>query len=152
MTPTTSLLEHRLVLADYEEIINASERFSAEPQWAETTQTIVIEEKYEKIDDTKRESKFRAITNILMECSKHRVLEAFKWRTGRDASSTRPAEFWEALAKVAPTLQHLSFNFYSHELHRMEETGVSVRHPLNRYSHMVLMLSFRLSSHRAFLS
>jgi hypothetical protein len=35
--------------------------------------------------------------------------------------------FWEALAKVAPRLQHLSFNFYNHELHRMKEKGISVR-------------------------
>jgi len=152
MTPTTSLLEHRLVLADYEEIINASKRFAAEPQWAETTQTIVIEEKHEDIDDTKREDVFRAITAILVDCSKHQVLKAFKWQTRGGGSWTRPAEFWEALAEVAPMLQHFSFNFFSHELRRMAETGVSVRHPLNHYSHMVLMLSFRLSSHRAFLS
>jgi hypothetical protein len=101
--PTTS--EHRLVLTDYEEIVNASKTFAAEPQLAETTQIIVIEEKREKIDDTKRENKFRAITTILTECSKHRVLEAFKWRTGLDDSSTRPAEllggFSQSCAKVA---------------------------------------------------
>jgi len=67
---------HRLVLTDYEEIINASKTFAAEPHLAETTQVIVIEEKdhdeFEEIDDTKRENKFCAITTILTECSKHR--------------------------------------------------------------------------------
>ena len=55
---------------------------------AETTQVIIINEEEEdgedgEIDDTKRENKFRAITTILTECSKHRVLEAFKWYTVR---------------------------------------------------------------------
>ena len=45
---------------------------------AETTQVIIINEEEEdgedeEIDDTKRENKFRAITTILTECSKHRV-------------------------------------------------------------------------------
>ena len=122
--PTT---KHRLVLTDYEEIIDASKKLATEPQLAETTQIVVIEEKPKGIDETTRENQFRAITSILTECSKHRVLEAFKWRTGSDDSSTRPAEFWEALAKVAPTLQHLSLDFYPHELCRMNETGISVR-------------------------
>ena len=79
--PTTS--KHRLVLKDYEAIINAGKTFTAEPQLAETTQVIIINEEEEdgedgEIDDTKRENKFRAITTILTECSKHRVLEAFK--------------------------------------------------------------------------
>ncbi len=131
MSPTTS--EHRLVLTDYEEIANASKKFAAEPQLAETTRIIVIEEiddeesDDEEIVDTKRENTFRAITTILTECSKHQVLEAFKWHTTPDDSSTRPAEFWEALAKVAPKLQHLSFDFHNHELRRMEEKGISVR-------------------------
>ena len=100
-------------------------------QLAETTQVIIIneeeDEEDEEIDDTKRENKFRAITTILTECSKHRVLEAFKWYTGSsmkwdmDDTSTRPAEFWEALTQVAPQLQHLSLDFYTHELHRMKE-------------------------------
>jgi len=145
--PTTS--QHRLVLTDYEEIVNASKTFAAEPQLAETTQIIVIEEKHEEIDDTKRENKFRAITAILMECSKHRVLEAFKW-SGRDNSSTRPAELWEALAKVAPKLQHLSLSFHNHELHRMKEKGISVRGSL--LTLLFLCYSFRPSSLRRFLS
>ena len=119
--------EHRLFLKDYEAIINASKEFSAQPQLAETTQIIVIEEKHQEIDDIKKENKFRAITSILTDCSKHRKLEALKWHTGRDDSLTRPAEFWEALSKTAPNLQHLSFNFYTHELHRMKEKGISVR-------------------------
>ena len=102
--PTTS--EHRLVLKSYEAIINASKKFTAEPQLAETTQIIIIEENEEEenkeeenkeedeeIDDTKRENKFRAITGILTDCSKHRKLEAFKWHTSCYDSSTRPAEF-----------------------------------------------------------
>ena len=122
--PTT---KHRLVLTDYEEIIDASKKLATEPHLAETTQTVVIEEKRKSIDETMRENQFRAITTILTECSKHRVLEAFKWRTGLDDSSTRPAEVWEALAKVAPNLQHLSLDFYTHELGRMNDTGISVR-------------------------
>jgi hypothetical protein len=61
------------------------------------------------------------------------MLEAFKWDTvpawlrSPDDTSTRPAEFWEALAKVAPNLQHLSLDFYTHELNRMKERGISVR-------------------------
>ena len=130
MTPPTTS-EHRLILEDYEEIIDASKTFAAEPQLAETTQVIIIEEIDEETDDTMRENKFRAITTILTECSKHMVLEAFKWHTGLilkwDDSSTRPAEFWEALSKVAPKLQHLSLDFHTHELHRMNEMGISVR-------------------------
>ena len=48
-----------------------------------------------------------------------------KW--DMDDNSTRPAEFWEALTQVAPQLQHLSLEFYAHELQRMKETGISVR-------------------------
>ena len=122
--PTTS--EHRLVIEDYEEFIDAAKNFVAKPQLAETTKVIIIEE----IDDTMREDKFRAVTTILTECSKHMVLKAFKWHAGLvlkwDDSSTRPAEFWEALTKLAPNLQHLSLDFYTHELHRMKETGISV--------------------------
>ena len=129
-----------IVLKDHQAIINAGKTFTAEPQLAETTQVIIINEEEEdgedgEIDDTKRENKFRAITTILTECSKHRVLEAFKWYTGsstpvkwdKDDNSTRPAEFWEALTQVAPQLQHLSLEFYAHELQRMKETGISVR-------------------------
>jgi hypothetical protein len=123
--PTTSA--HRLVLKDYKSIINAGKTFAAEAKLAETTQIIDIEENDEEIDETKRENKFRAITTILTECSKHRKLEAFKWDTYPNDSSTRPAEFWEALTKVAPKLQHLSLDFYTHELQRMKETGISVR-------------------------
>jgi hypothetical protein len=139
--PTTSA--HRLVLKDYEAIINASKAFAANPQLAETTQIIIIEEeelqeelqeedeqeqkKDQEIDDTKRENRFRAITAILTDCSKHGKLEALKWHSSPDDSSTRPAEFWEALTKLAPSLQHLSFNFHIHELHRMKEMGISVR-------------------------
>lgn len=123
--PTST--EHRLVLTNYEGIVNASKTFAAEPQLAKTTRIIVIQEMREKIDDTQREHKFHAITTILTECSKHQVLEGFKWHTGLDDSSTRPAELWEALAKVAPTLQDLSLYFHSHELRRMEEKGISVR-------------------------
>ena len=142
---TTS--KHRLVLKGYESIINAGKTFTADPQLAETTQIIIIDddeedeedewdgwdEEDEEIDYAKRENKFRAITSILMECSKHRVLEAFKWYTGTTSNwdtsntSTRPAEFWEALTQVAPNLQHLSLDFYTHELQRMKETGISVR-------------------------
>ena len=73
--------EHRLFLKDYEAIINASKEFAAQPQLAqpqlaETTQIIVIEEKHQEIDDIKKENKFRAITSILTDCSKHRKLEA----------------------------------------------------------------------------
>ena len=133
--PTTSA--HRLVLKDYEAIVNASKEFAANPQLAETTQIIVIEEELqeqdepeqeedEKVDNTKIDNKFRAITAILTDCSKHGKLEAFKWHS-QDGSSIRPAEFWHALTKVAPTLQHFSFNFHVHELHRMKEMGISVR-------------------------
>ena len=171
--PTTSA--HRLVLKDYEAIDNASKAFAANPQLAETTQIIVIEEELEKedeedqeddeeddeeeqeedeqkqeddeeleedqedqeedeqeqeedeeVDNTKIDNKFRAITAILTDCSRHGKLEAFKWHS-RDGSSTRPAEFWQALTKVAPTLQHFSFNFHVHELHRMKKMGISVR-------------------------
>ena len=59
--PTT---KHRLVLTDYEEIIDASKKIAAEPQLAETTQILVIEEKRERIDEAKRENQFRAITTI----------------------------------------------------------------------------------------
>lgn len=134
MTLHTGTLKHRLVLKDYEDIINASKTFAAE-----TTQIIVIEEKDEKVDDIRKEHKFRAITSILRECSKHRMLEAFKWHTGpADSNSTRPAEFWEALTSVGPNLQHLSFNFYTHELHRIKETGISVR--AGCYSHPLLLV------------
>ena len=122
--PTT---KHRLVLADYDEIIDASKKLAAEPRLAETVQIVVVEDKHGRIDEIMRENQFRAITTILTECAKHRVLEAFKWRTGSGDSSTRPAEFWEALAKVAPNLQHLSLDFYTHELGRMNDTGISVR-------------------------
>ena len=132
--PTISA--HRLILKDYKAIINASKTFAAEPKLAETTQIIDIdEEKDEEIDDTKTENKFRAITTILTDCSKHRKLEAFKWRACPDDTSTRPAEFWEALTRLAPILQHLSFNFYTHELHRMKEDRKSTRlnssHPVS---------------------
>ena len=100
---TTS--ERRFVLKGYE-IVNASKAYAAEPMLAETTQTIIIEEEDEEIDDTKRENKFRAITSILTDCLKHRKLEAFKWHTDWEAQAswTRPAEFWEALTKDAPNL------------------------------------------------
>jgi hypothetical protein len=104
---------------------NACQKFTTETHLAETTRIIVIEENYKRIDDTKKADICRAITTILTESSKHQVLKAFKWHTMQ--SLTRPAEFWEALAKVAPNLQHLSFNFSMHELHRMEELGISVR-------------------------
>jgi hypothetical protein len=142
--------EHRLVLTDYDEIINASKRFAAEPRLAETMQIIVIEEKPEKdreIDDTDREHKFRAVTAILTECSKHEVLEAFRWHS-QGVSSTRPAEFWEALTKVAPKLQHLGFNFHTHELHRMDKMGISVMMDLlNRYTLLILILILFMCFH-----
>ena len=149
----------RLVLKDYEAIIDASKAFADNPQLAETMRVIVIEERVEDDDDEeeddeevtedeegegddvqeddgeefqededddetlqKRENKFRAIATILTDCSK---LEAFKWHS-LDQSSTRPAEFWEALTKLAPKLQHLNFNFHIHELDRMKEMGISV--------------------------
>ena len=136
----------RLVLKDYEEIINASKAFGDNPLLAETMRVIIIEEEEEEEEEVdlgdvqeddgeefqedeedeetvqKRENKFRAITTILTDCSK---LEAFKWHS-LDQSSTRPAEFWEALTKLAPNLQHLSFNFHIHELDRMKEMGISV--------------------------
>ena len=149
--PTTS--KHQLVLKDYEAIINACNAFTSEPQLAETVQIIVIEEKHKEIDDTRRENKFRAITSILTDCSKHRKLEALKWHTGPDDSSTRPAEFWEALNKVAPNLQHLSFNFYTHELHRMKEMGILVRGRifLNSCSRTFLVFNALLSFRPSFL-
>ena len=108
-----SASEHLLTLGDYEDFIDESKSFAAEPQLAETTQVIIIEEYDDEIDGTKMEEKFRAITTILTECSKHRVLKAFKWHMGYTRllrnevhdTSTRPAEFWEALAKVAPLLK-----------------------------------------------
>ena len=155
--PTASA--HRLVLKDYEAIINASKAFAANPQLAETMQIIIIEEVQEddeeevqdeehdeelfqeedEEDENKlreRENKFRAITTILTDCSKHQKLEAFKWHS-LDQSSIRPAEFWEALTKLAPNLQHLSFNFHIHELDRMKETGISVRRAESLFSHVV---------------
>ena len=161
--PTASA--HRLVLKDYEAIINASKAFAANPQLAETMQIIIIEEEVQEDDDEEddekevqdgehdeevfqeedeedenklqeRENKFRAITTILMDCSKHQKLEAFKWHS-LDQSSTRPAEFWEALTKLAPNLQHLNFNFHIHELDRMKETGISVRRAESLFSHVV---------------
>ena len=164
--PTASA--HRLVLKDYEAIINASKAFAANPQLAETMQIIIIEEVQEddeeeddeendeeevqdeehdeelfqeedEEDENKlreRENKFRAITTILTDCSKHQKLEAFKWHS-LDQSSTRPAEFWEALTKLAPNLQHLSFNFHIHELDRMKETGIWVRRAESLFSHVV---------------
>ena len=152
--PTTS--EHLLFLKDYEAIINASKKFAAETtqiiiieeggEEEEDEDEDEDEEEEEGEDDDeddeeeeaegeeekkkKRENKFRAVTTILTECSKHRMLEAFKWHTGPDNTSTRPAEFWEALAKVAPNLQHLSLDFYTHELHRTKEMGISVRGPI----------------------
>ena len=114
--PTASA--HRLVLKDYEAIINASKAFAANPQLAETMQIIIIEEVQEddeedddeendeevqdgehdeevfqeenEEDENKlqeRENKFRAITTILTDCSKHQKLEAFKWHS-LDQSST----------------------------------------------------------------
>ena len=108
--PTASA--HRLVLKDYEAIINASKAFAANPQLAETMQIIIIEEVQEddeedddeendeevqdgehdeevfqeedEEDENKlqeRENKFRAITTILTDCSKHQKLEAFKWHS-----------------------------------------------------------------------
>jgi hypothetical protein len=138
MTLTTEA--HRLVLKDYKAIINASKVFAANPQLAETTQIIIIEEELQEEDEDeeqeqeedeeinviKRENEIRAITTILTDCSNHGKLEAFKWHSLED-SSTRPAEFWEALTKLAPNLQHFSFNFHIHELHRMKETGILVR-------------------------
>ena len=140
----------RLVLEDYEAIINASKAFADNPLLAETVRVIVIEEEDdeeeeeeeevdlgdvqeddgeefqedEDDDETlqKRENKFRAIATILTDCSK---LEAFKWHS-LNRSSTRPAEFWEALTQLAPNLQHLNFNFHIHELDRMKEMGISV--------------------------
>ena len=153
--PTT--FKPRLVLTNYEEILNASKTFSTEPQLAKTTKIIVIDAKRETIDDTKKEEKNHAIATILTECSKHGVLEAFKW-TGQNDSSTRPAEFWEALANVSPTLQHLSFGFHTHELHQMKKMGISVRSPIPPMLLILKMLffffgcSFRPSSLRHFLS
>ena len=138
--PTTSA--HRLVLKSHEAIINAGKAFAANPQLAETTQIIVINEEieddeedqeedeqeqedYEEVYNIMIDNKFRAITAILTDCSRYGKLEAFNWHSG-DASTTRPAEFWQALTKVAPTLQHLSFNFHLRELYRMEEMGISV--------------------------
>ena len=144
----------RLVLKDYEAIINASKAFADNPLLAETMRVIIIEEEDDEEEEEeeeeevevdlgdvqeddeeefqedeedeetlqKRENKFRAITTILTDCSK---LEAFKWHS-LDQSSTRPDEFWEALTKLAPNLQHLSFNFHIHELDRMKEMGISV--------------------------
>jgi hypothetical protein len=81
-----------------------------------------------KLRPPRRTNISRAITTILTACSKHQVLEAFKWEeVDYDEDWTRPAEFWEALTEVAPKLQHLSFGFYAHELRRMHETGISVR-------------------------
>ena len=52
--PITS--KHRLVLKDYEAIINAGKTFAAEPQLAETTQVIIInEEEDEEKSMTPRE-------------------------------------------------------------------------------------------------
>jgi hypothetical protein len=133
MTLPTS--KHRLVLKDYKEIINAGNAFAAEPQLAETTQVIVIDEEHKEIDDTERENKFRAITTILTNCSKYGKLEALKWHTGGDGSSTRPAEFWEALTKLAPNLQHLSFDFYTHELNRMMGISVCARFSESLFGH-----------------
>ena len=49
--PITS--KHRLVLKDYEAIINAGKTFAAEPQLAETTQVIIINEEEDEEDEEK---------------------------------------------------------------------------------------------------
>jgi hypothetical protein len=62
--PTTSA--HRLVLKDYEAIINASKAFAANPQLAETTQIIIIEEEELQEELKKRMNKNKKRTKKSM--------------------------------------------------------------------------------------
>jgi hypothetical protein len=80
-----------------------------------------------KRNTTQAQSFCTEITFILEAMAGTRCLQSFKWTVDYYDSPipSRPKQYWEALAKIAPTLKHLHMSFYTHEIHALTKQSLN---------------------------